>query len=372
MNSPKTHHATTAGSIAGWDIQRHLGVVAVHVVAGTGLISDFFAGFSDFFGGRSESYRKQLASLYDEAIARLLHEAHARGGNWLVGLRVDIEQVSGKGKQMFMITGMATAVSAKPTPGRDSALATQRATVSATEMDDHWSRVRLLKEHGSSSGLLPPPVLARATEARLSELSPAVLRSLAASQDESFYDAKTREESLETHAMFFTALPPSDASKALFEGLAVGRDVAAAAIVLMARCTLGDLASSLREVESENREQRRNGLQSLRAHQLVYAAADLDKIDRLRDRLDGSPFMSPHVVLKKGLLGGDRSEWECVCGRRISIKAPTCATCLRDQMGFLPRDLRPEEASELLLQRRSSLVVLLGNSTAGSPQDPGT
>ena len=42
-------------------------VVSSHIVAGTGFLSDLAASFSDIFGGRSGSYRRQLESLYDEA-----------------------------------------------------------------------------------------------------------------------------------------------------------------------------------------------------------------------------------------------------------------------------------------------------------------
>src|SRR3954468_24915147 len=103
---------TTTSNIEGWRVEAHLGVVASHVVAGTGIGSDFLAGFSDLFGGRSGAYQNQLASLYAEAIDQLHRKAQRLGGNWIVGLHVDIDEVSGKGMQMFMVTAMGTAVRA--------------------------------------------------------------------------------------------------------------------------------------------------------------------------------------------------------------------------------------------------------------------
>ena len=67
-----------------------------------------FAGFSDIFGGRSQSYRKQLASLQQEVVAELMLEGKRRGGNWVIGVRVDMDEISGQGKQMFMVTGIGT------------------------------------------------------------------------------------------------------------------------------------------------------------------------------------------------------------------------------------------------------------------------
>src|SRR5688572_24913483 len=98
MRAPS--HVTTTSSIDEWKVDSYLGVVASHVVAGTGFGSDFLASFSDFFGGRSGAYQNQLTALYSEAIGQLHRKAGQLGGNWIVGLRVDIDEVSGKGTQM--------------------------------------------------------------------------------------------------------------------------------------------------------------------------------------------------------------------------------------------------------------------------------
>jgi uncharacterized protein YbjQ (UPF0145 family) len=111
-------NVTTTSTIDGWSIEAYLGPVAVHRVAGTGLLSDTLAGFSDLFGGRSESYQHQLESLYAEAVTELLRAAELRGGNWILGLQADFDEISGKNKQMFMLVVIGTVVRAR----RDSAL----------------------------------------------------------------------------------------------------------------------------------------------------------------------------------------------------------------------------------------------------------
>ena len=84
--------------------------VSAHIVAGTNLFSDFFASFSDVFGGRSQTYQKQLSSLYNEAIERIKYAAFELGANCVVGLSIDMDEISGKGKSMFMLTAVGTAV----------------------------------------------------------------------------------------------------------------------------------------------------------------------------------------------------------------------------------------------------------------------
>lgn len=101
---------TTTSTVGGIQVKQYLKPISAHIVAGTNLFSDFFASFSDVFGGRSQTYQDQLALLYNEAIARLKISAYEIGANCIIGLHVDLDEISGKGKSMFMLTAMGTAV----------------------------------------------------------------------------------------------------------------------------------------------------------------------------------------------------------------------------------------------------------------------
>lgn len=101
---------TTSPNFEGSPIEEYLGVVASNVVTGTGLFSDIAAAFSDFFGGRSTSYKRQLESIRTEAMKEVESKARALGANAVVSLTVDNDQISGKSTQMLMISITATAV----------------------------------------------------------------------------------------------------------------------------------------------------------------------------------------------------------------------------------------------------------------------
>lgn len=101
---------TTTNNVEGIRIRQYLRPVSAHIVAGTDIFSDFAASVRDVFGGRSESYQRQLSSIYNEAIDRLKLEASEIGANGILGLKIDIDEISGKGKSMFMITALGTAV----------------------------------------------------------------------------------------------------------------------------------------------------------------------------------------------------------------------------------------------------------------------
>ena len=108
--NPKDVLVITTSSVDGLLIKRYLKPVSAHIVAGTNLFSDFFGGLTDVFGGLSQTYQKQLIALYNEAIERIKFAAYEIGANCVVGLSIDIDEISGKGKSMFMLTAIGTAV----------------------------------------------------------------------------------------------------------------------------------------------------------------------------------------------------------------------------------------------------------------------
>jgi uncharacterized protein YbjQ (UPF0145 family) len=366
---------TTSGSIDGWDIEEHLGVVACHVVAGTGFFSDLLAGFSDLFGGRSEAYQRQLTSLYDEAITRLMQKANERGGNWLVGLRVDLDQVTGKGKQMFMITGLATVVRARSRLGDGTAAKRAPQSVLAHDAAAQMQRMIAIETHRDSAALVPAELLARWTSARIEELAPAVLRSMAASLANSHQDPDVRAEELLRHASFFMALPRPVAVATLFDGIAQARGiaqasgVATAAVAIVAKCSLGDLARASRLLEANEVAVRRAVLPTLIALQPSYAREDLATIDRILIQLDAAFPLRAEVVGKTGLFGRERAYWSCVCRATVGSDEFACGSCGVDRQGFERGAVKPLQVREHLGRLRSSLVAMFTDASSPPPLD---
>lgn len=101
---------TTTNSIENSTIERYIDIISTNVVIGTNVFSDFAASFTDFFGGTSETYQKKLDIIYKSAIDTLSQKAKALGANCILGLHVDFDEIAGKGKSMFMISAIGTAV----------------------------------------------------------------------------------------------------------------------------------------------------------------------------------------------------------------------------------------------------------------------
>lgn len=101
---------TTTDTLEGWEINEYYPPVSSNVVVGTNIFSDITASLTDFFRRRSGTYEKKLQQLYSQAISAIESKAKAVSANAIVGLKIDIDGVSGKNSQMFMITAYGTPV----------------------------------------------------------------------------------------------------------------------------------------------------------------------------------------------------------------------------------------------------------------------
>ncbi|MFM7058256.1 MAG: YbjQ family protein [Planctomycetota bacterium] len=365
MSISRYTQITTGTSIDGWEIEEHLGLVSCHAVAGTGLFSDIAAAFRDTFGGRSEGYRRQLQSLYSEVLSDLVQQAALQSANWLIGLRIDIDEISGQGKQMFMITGLATAVRARccrapaveeHSPNGDlrishdqiriairrAAILQSLRTLSQPPSAEDFS---FLSQHRvADAGALLVQVIARTMHSTETELDPWILK------------RQSDERSVLENSMlrYLTSLDPATATEILFTAIS-DEETAQTACSLLNRSPLGSLRHSLALLQASDPRLRRWGLQTLQADQQGYSLRDLQTIDKL---LASIPEYFPDLFVKvqtRTLLGGQRMEIRCPCGYTNPAGTSVCAACERDRFGFLVKEFNPQQAVQHLQTLRSAL-----------------
>lgn len=92
----------------GWQYTS-LGIVSGQLVTGTGLISEVFSDFTDFFGAKSNSFTQKLTTSENIVINQLKSRAILLGGNAVIATDVDYGEVGGN-KGMLMICSAGTAV----------------------------------------------------------------------------------------------------------------------------------------------------------------------------------------------------------------------------------------------------------------------
>lgn len=101
--------STTTTSIEGKRIVEYRGIVFGEVISGVNFVRDIAASFSNFFGGRSNSYEQELVQARENALREMEERAAALGANAVVGVDIDYE-VLGADNGMLMVTASGTAV----------------------------------------------------------------------------------------------------------------------------------------------------------------------------------------------------------------------------------------------------------------------
>jgi len=100
---------TTTPSIEGKQIYEYKGIVFGEVIMGVNFVKDWAAGLRDFFGGRSNTYEKELLDAREKALEELEQRALRLGADAVVSIDFDYEVLGGN-NSMLMVTASGTAV----------------------------------------------------------------------------------------------------------------------------------------------------------------------------------------------------------------------------------------------------------------------
>ena len=104
---------TTTPTYPNLEIEEVKGVITSECVFGMNIFRDFFAGMTDFFGGRSEASQKVLRDARETCLNELKKEAYELGADGVIGIDLDYSEISGKGKGMLFLVASGTAVKFK-------------------------------------------------------------------------------------------------------------------------------------------------------------------------------------------------------------------------------------------------------------------
>lgn len=101
---------TTASAIEGYSVIKTIDIITSECAFGMNVFRDFFAAWTDFFGGRSAATQKVLRDARIACLTQLREEAVSRGANAVIAVDLDYSEFSGKGKSMLFLVASGTAV----------------------------------------------------------------------------------------------------------------------------------------------------------------------------------------------------------------------------------------------------------------------
>ena len=104
---------TTTSTYPNLEIEEVKGVITSECVFGMNIFRDFFAGMTDFFGGRSGASQKVLRDARQTCLTELKKEAYQLGADGVIGIDLDYSEFSGGSKSMLFLVASGTAVKFK-------------------------------------------------------------------------------------------------------------------------------------------------------------------------------------------------------------------------------------------------------------------
>lgn len=361
MYSKKEVLVITTATPSEGKIIKHLQPVTTHVVAGTNLFSDFFAGMSDIFGGRSGSYQKQLSSIYSEAIERIKQEAKRIGANGVVGLKIDIDEISGQGKSMFMITAIGTAVliesERKPNFSNETLGDSHDRVTNEAVM--RLKSLKILLQKAQNDKLK----YTRETwdfilQNKVAEMYQPVMQKLVGLlENPSSYPQETIDAFKENTENFLRSLEIEDQKKLTYSTLKeadIKRSAESFLLDYIKKELLLDFEEVLKMLDEENIKVQKRGL-LISTFDLPYYTPDEELgYKNLLEKIAQTFKHRGKKTTKKQLLSSKEKEaWECECGKINDIEYTHCSKCQKDIKGFNAIELTPEGAIKKIYEKRN-------------------
>lgn len=355
MPSAKDILVLTTSTAENNTVKQYLKPVSAHVVAGTNIFNDFLAAVSDVFGGRSKTYQKQLASLYDEAVETLKNNAYQLGANCIVGLTIDMDEISGTGKSMFMITAVGTAVilenhSTREAEADETEVKAERIPVRLIKLSRQKNEIITQADAGSLN--LTGDVWDFITRHKVAQILPYVVNNLKASvsKNSDLPDYRRLEYIYASTAEYIDVLAPSKKIPFLYDQIIAEQNPAALEKLyhLVSDLSLLDIDIVLQTIKNGSFVAQKRVLYTLMYDKETYTRGDVEKLSALKELIDSGFYDRGKRSSKKQLLSSKEKEiWTCECGKVNDIEQ-LCSGCGNDIYGFSEDDVNPTYAAALI------------------------
>ncbi|WP_345948616.1 YbjQ family protein [Mucilaginibacter sp. PAMB04274] len=365
MLAPKDILVVTTSTIEGRSIKKHVKPVTAHIVAGTNFFSDMFAAFSDFFGGRSSSYQKQLTSLYDEAIHSIKLAAYEIGANAVVGLSIDMDEISGKNKSMFMLTAIGTAVvlenNVVVTPAFEEDEKFEN--VSYEKLNNLYRKRDYLKKAQEDNLTFNDDSWKFFTDNRMEEIFPFLIKKyqtmvtgVPQNELKDFYDRLL---------MYIDAFPEEKKVALVYSAILTEKNKYNLALLskVVNDLNLLDLNYAHQVIGHDDFNTQKIGLQITTFNKPFYNREDIELFNAIKEQIASNFKERGTRTTKKQLLSSkEREVWICECGNTNDVPGYSayCDGCFNDIFGFKANDVTPAKAATSISTKVELISELVG------------
>ncbi|MCF8372737.1 MAG: YbjQ family protein [Bacteroidales bacterium] len=355
---------TTTSGFDGVDIEEYLEPITAHVVIGMNFFKDFLSGFSDFFGGKSRTYQNTLSSINDEVINELRKKAYSIGGNCILGLKIDNDEVSAQGKSMMMVTALGTAAKANFTKKSMTSPDVIKADRISNELFNYYKqKKRYLIESEKESLIINDELWDFVKSNRVSELAMYLLDGYLEFVESCQEYQKEDLNKFSNHlSEYFLIIDTDIAINCLYDRL-LEEEISLRKKIIekIYELQLIDFDRIIGFLKGQDFHIQKSGLQLLKAEKLSYEKSDIQQIENIIN-LVSSTFneRGEKSTKKKALSSKEKEIWICECGKENDIDKKYCSACQKDIYGFSEKEVSPIEITEKLIDELEILKATIG------------
>ena len=341
---------STTTSLDGCEIIKYLKPITAHIVIGTNVFSDIIASWTDFLGGQSETYQKKLSESYQLALNEIKSTAFQIGANAVVGLHIDLDEISGKGKSMFMITATGTAViiNYTKTNSVNSTDKTKSTIIPKAEMSAFLKKKKITDQLTTNSLKINEELWEFITHNRYHEIAEDVIKLSVKEYNTTNNDAII----LSKLKSYLYALPKEEIKGLLYKIYLEGKYkyyISNLVFEIIQQSSIFDSSLLINELENLNLEIKYRIFDLITISKQVYTKEDIQPFKVLLNLVKERFPITVEFTKKKRLLSGKEDDiWVCSCKTKNEMEVKYCEKCRLDKYGFKEKSVNPPEVVEYL------------------------
>jgi uncharacterized protein YbjQ (UPF0145 family) len=346
MKNPKDILVITTLGTDGIKIKKYLRPVSAHVVVGTDIFTDIIGSITDVFGGRSKAYQKQLTSLNEQAIEEIKIAAYKLGANCVVGLQINVNEISGKGKQMFMISAIGTAVII-------DSIIVQKVEVTLSESKPEnvsverinllLNKRKLVQKANKEELVLSEPVWNFITANQVSEVFHFLLRQFESAIPKEEMDPTAFSTFKRKFIAYIDSLAEQKKSELLYNAIldAQSEKLQLNLVKIIEELNLFDFQLTMQVLKNDDFQKSKIGLQIVKCNKPYYSREDIVELQTIQKYVREKFVKRGVQSTKKQLLSSKEKEvWTCECGKINDIEV-ICSGCRNNIYGFKQHEVQP-------------------------------
>lgn len=346
---------TTTSNVEGRKVKKYLKPVSSHVVAGTNLFSDIFASYRDIFGGRARNYQRQLSSIYNEAIQNIKQATYELGGNGVLGMRVDLDELSGGGKSMFMITATGTAVVfdiEKDSSQPDSH--EEKFEIIPTDRMQIFRKINNLSYLAENNQLeVDDSTWEFITKNKVHEVLDFIFKKFKTGFSQTL-DNESKQKIFEDFNNYISSLSENHRTKFLYEKLMdTSNDAVYPQILKIIKELMAfDQNLIFKYLQSNDVNERDRALQTAVVRKPFYTKDDIEVFENLIQLIIVKfQKKGTYSMGKTSFVSKEKEIWVCSCGGKNDIDSEYCSKCNLDIYGFTKNQFNPEGVIKILNEK---------------------